>query len=301
MKICIVTSPGGHLYQSFLLKKWWQEHDRVWVTNSSPDTEFLLQNEEVFFGSGPNYRNAFVFFKNFFLALRIFFKEKPDVLFSTGSGIAVPFFWLLRFFGTQTIYLEPYDFIVEPSLTARLVAPFSDIFLSQHRTLKIKKSQYWGDVFSEKNLVFGKKTTKKKKNQVFVTVGTTSHPFPRLIQQVIQLAKLYPKKTFFVQAGVFKNTRNLPKNILLQDFLSFSEVQKLLQESEIIISHAGMGTVLQSLMNGQKPVVIPRRKKHGEHVNDHQITISKFLSGNQKVTLLDNPSDLDDFFATLDL
>lgn len=148
MKIGIVCSPGGHLFQAFLLKEWWVEHDHFWVCPASPDANDLLEKEKLYVGYGPENRSITCFVKNLLFAMKVLFKEKPNVLFSTGAGIAPPFFIVARLFNIKTVYLEPYDFINTTSLTARLIGPFSDVILVQHRTLlsKLKRSVYWGAV-----------------------------------------------------------------------------------------------------------------------------------------------------------
>ena len=148
MKVCLVASPGGHLYQTYLLKSWWEKATRFWVGLRSPDTEYLLKNEKVYFAFGPENRSLINLIRNIFVALKVLLKEKPDVIFSTGAGVAVPFFWVGRLLNVKTVYLEPYDFILEPSLTAKLVAPVVTVMLVQHRALlkKISRSQYWGSI-----------------------------------------------------------------------------------------------------------------------------------------------------------
>lgn len=148
MKQCIVTSPGGHLYQAYLLSRWWRKHKNFWVTLPSPDVDYLLKKERVVFAFGPENGNVFNLIRNFFHAIIILKKESPDILFSTGAGLAPPFFWVAWFLGIKTVYLEPYEFINKPSMTARLVHPFTSIFLVQHKSLlrKFKKARYWGAV-----------------------------------------------------------------------------------------------------------------------------------------------------------
>lgn len=146
MKICIITSPGGHLFQAYMLKDWWKKYDRVWVSLNSPDVQHLLKKEKVIHAFGPENRNLLNFIKNFFLAFIILLRVKPQIVFSTGAGVAPPFFIWARLFGIKTIYLEPYDFIDELSLTGKLVKPFSIHFLVQHKKLvkKYSRVEYQG-------------------------------------------------------------------------------------------------------------------------------------------------------------
>lgn len=131
MKLLIVCSSGGHLFQLYILKKWWIKHKRVWVTFKKQDAESLLENEEVYWSYYPTNRNLKNLIKNTFLAWRILKKEKPDIIVSTGAGVAVPFFWVGKLFKFKTIYIEVFDRIYSPTLTGRLVYPVTDVFILQ--------------------------------------------------------------------------------------------------------------------------------------------------------------------------
>lgn len=147
-KLCLVTSPGGHLYQIHLLRKWWCKYSRFWVTLPSPDVKFLLKRETVYYAFGPENRHLGNLIKNLFFATNILLKEKPDIVFSTGAGLAPPFFWIAKALGIRTVYLEAYDFIDRPSMTAKLASPFTSTFLVQHSSLlkHIPHAKYWGSV-----------------------------------------------------------------------------------------------------------------------------------------------------------
>jgi UDP-N-acetylglucosamine:LPS N-acetylglucosamine transferase len=58
-------------------------------------------------------------------------QERPDVIFSNGAGLGVPFLWLGHLLGARTVFFEVYDRISTPTLTARLVRPVCDLFLVQ--------------------------------------------------------------------------------------------------------------------------------------------------------------------------
>lgn len=148
MKIVIVTSPGGHLYQAYLLKQWWSRYDRIWITLRSPDVRELLKGERIIYGYGPTYRSPMIILLNFALAFLVVLKEKPDIIFSPGAGIAPPFLWLGKLFNVKTVFLEPYDFFQEPSLSGRLVSLSTDVYLVQHKQLlsKVRRSKFWGSI-----------------------------------------------------------------------------------------------------------------------------------------------------------
>ncbi len=131
-RVLIVCSSGGHLAQLHCLEAWWKQHERVWVTFDKPDAVSLLAGERVIFGHHPTNRNVKNALKNAALALRVIYREKPELIVSNGAGIAVPFFYIGKLiFGCKTVYIEVYDRIDSPTLTARLIAPVLDKMVIQ--------------------------------------------------------------------------------------------------------------------------------------------------------------------------
>jgi UDP-N-acetylglucosamine:LPS N-acetylglucosamine transferase len=131
MKICLVSSSGGHLLQLHILEDWWSRYPHFWVTFSKKDAVHLLKEEKVFWGHYPTNRNLRNLVRNTFLAFRILKKERPDLIVSTGAGIAVPFFYIGKLFGAKLIYIEVYDRIDSATLTGRMVYPITDSFIIQ--------------------------------------------------------------------------------------------------------------------------------------------------------------------------
>lgn len=131
IKIALITSRGGHLFQLYQLRPWWVKHPRFWVTFPGDDVKSMLNGEKIYFGYYPESRNIINALKNTLLALKILLKEKPTHLISCGAGIAPPFFYVGKLLGTKLIFIEPYDFISYPNLSGRLINPIVDIHLVQ--------------------------------------------------------------------------------------------------------------------------------------------------------------------------
>lgn len=131
MKICLVGSSGGHLTHLYMLKPFWQEHDRAWVTFDKADAQSLLQGEKMYPCYFPTNRNIKNLLRNTVVAWKVLRKEKPDLIISTGAAVAVPFFYLGKLFGAKTAYVEVFDRIDKPTLTGRLVHPVTDLFVVQ--------------------------------------------------------------------------------------------------------------------------------------------------------------------------
>ncbi len=131
MKVALVCSSGGHLAQLFALERWWAEHDRVWVTFDTPDAVALLAEERAIWAHHPTTRNLRNAWRNLTLAWRVLRRERPDVVVSSGAGVAVPFFVVAKLLGMRTVYVEVVDRVDSRTLTGRLVYPLTDLFCAQ--------------------------------------------------------------------------------------------------------------------------------------------------------------------------
>lgn len=131
MKICFITSSGGHLTHLIRLKDWWKDKERFWVTFEKEDSKSILKNEKKYWCYFPTNRNIKNLIKNTFLAIKILRREKPDIIISTGAAPAIPFFYLGKIFGAKLVYIEVYDRIDKPTLTGKIVYPISDLFVLQ--------------------------------------------------------------------------------------------------------------------------------------------------------------------------
>ena len=123
MKICLVGSSGGHLTHLYMLKPFWKDKDRFWVTFDKEDARSVLKDERMYPCYFPTNRNLKMLIKNTGLAWKILRKEKPDFIISSGAAVAVPFFYLGKLFGAKTIYIEVFDRIDHATLTGRMVYP----------------------------------------------------------------------------------------------------------------------------------------------------------------------------------
>jgi UDP-N-acetylglucosamine transferase subunit ALG13 len=117
---------------------------------------------------------------------------------------------------------------------------------------------------------------------VFVTVGTARQGFSRLLQAVDDLAEcgFFAGEPVFIQTG---STRDfVPRHCDWKAFVPRAEFERLMTEAALVISHGGT-TILEMVRLGKVPVVMPRRKKYGEHVNDHQIELTELLAAEGRV------------------
>ncbi len=147
-KILLVCSSGGHLFELFLLKDYWAERDRRWVSFPVSDAKYLLKDEDVVWANHPTNRNIPNLLRNFLLSWRILREYQPTLILSTGAGVGVPFIVLGSLFGIKTVFLESITRIEELSLSAKLVYFFVDKLLVQWPELvrKYRKTEFHGQV-----------------------------------------------------------------------------------------------------------------------------------------------------------
>ena len=106
---------------------------------------------------------------------------------------------------------------------------------------------------------------------IFVSLGTNDKSFERLLKAIdkeIQLGNI--KDEVIVQSGYTKYTSN---NMEVIDLMPMDKFNKCISDCDILITHGGVGTILDGLKKGKKIIAFPRLSKYMEHVNDHQVEI----------------------------
>lgn len=148
VKLCLVSSSGGHFSEIYLLKRFWEKYDHFWVTFDREDTEFVLKSEKVYFAYQPTNRNFSNFFRNFFLAIKLLRLERPDFVISTGAGVGVPFIYAAKVLKIKTIFIETLARVEKLSLSGKLAYYSADHFIAQwpHLGKKYKKAVFKGQI-----------------------------------------------------------------------------------------------------------------------------------------------------------
>jgi len=116
---------------------------------------------------------------------------------------------------------------------------------------------------------------------IFATVGTHTQSFNRLLEEIDKLAargKLKEK----VVAQIGHSTYE-PKNIEWFRFTTPNEFKKLCRKANIIVTHSGAGSTIVALSSNKSVVMVPRLKKFGECVDNHQLQLTKKLEEEGKI------------------
>jgi beta-1,4-N-acetylglucosaminyltransferase len=108
---------------------------------------------------------------------------------------------------------------------------------------------------------------------IFATVGTHERSFNRLIQSVDEMAGMLAEPVL-IQIG---NSTIIPKHAGYFRFASYHEMENRIDQARIIISHAGAGSIISTLIKKRPLIVAPRYRKFGEAMDDHQLELAEAL------------------------
>ncbi len=123
---------------------------------------------------------------------------------------------------------------------------------------------------------------------IFVTVGTDL-PFDRMVRVVDQWARETDRKDVFAQIG---EGGWKPEFIPSAEFLEPAEFKQRIKEATLIIAHAGMGTIISSLLHGKAVLVMPKKASLGEQRNEHQLATAKRMMEMGKVHVAADETEL---------
>ena len=137
-KICFIASSGGHFEQIMMLKPLIQKHDSFVVTEK---TNYSVSNEDIpfyYLKQVNRHEIKFIYYMiiNSIKTLKIFLKEKPDVVISTGALSTIPMCLLAKIFRKKLIFIESFAKIKSPTLTGKLIYKFADQFYIQWEELR---------------------------------------------------------------------------------------------------------------------------------------------------------------------
>lgn len=125
---------------------------------------------------------------------------------------------------------------------------------------------------------------------IFLTVGTWRNGYDRLVRAVDELVSAgVITEEVIAQTGY---SSYKPKNMKVMEFCSPAEFRDLISRAKLVISHAGMGTIIETAQQRKPLIVVPRRSSLGEVDNDHQFSTAKQLETEGRVLVAYEVSDL---------
>ena len=113
--------------------------------------------------------------------------------------------------------------------------------------------------------------------------------FDRLIKEMDKIAGRVDEAVI-MQIG---ETTYKPKNAEYFRFTSNEEIDRLYEDARVVVCHAGVGSILTALEHGKPVIAVPRRKKYGEHVDDHQLEIARELEKEGRIRVVCDVGELE--------
>ncbi len=273
-RVLVVASTGGHLAQA---AKWASilrlDPASTFVTFDSEQARGLLEGHSVVHVPYVPPRGGVNVARAAWQLLRQVPAGRYEAILSTGAGVALSAVPLAVRLGLPMVYVESVSRFMGPSLTGRLMerVPWVRRY-TQHPTYD---RRLWSEVPS----LLGDYTVDSsigssswdpshgdRPLKILVTLGTIKpYRFDRMVDAI--RACLGPGDEVVWQLGVTTRT-DLDGEVNAQlDAPSFA---KIARNADVVLTHAGVGTILQLLDDGKKPVVFARRADLEEHVDDHQ-------------------------------
>ncbi len=119
-------------------------------------------------------------------------------------------------------------------------------------------------------------------------MGSQKFQFDRLLQAVDELKT---DEEIFAQIG-YSNYE--PQNYEYKKFLDRDEFENVMDKADIVITHGGTGAIIGAVKKGKKVIAVPRLKKYGEHVDDHQLQLVEQFKDLNLICACKNVDKLDE-------
>lgn len=268
----LVAQSGGHLSQLVrLAPRLGIDGAVTWVTFDSPQARGLLRGQDVVYAHYTRPRDLGNVLRNVPLARRLMRERGVERVVSTGAAIAMSFLPTARALGLEAHYIESAARAEGPSLTGRLLQRAPGVRLySQYPAWAGGRWRYRGAVYD--GFEAGAPATPSAPLRVAVTVGTMPYAFRRFVEAV---ARALPEgaEVVLAQLGPAAGAGGLSGRV----DVSLDELRHCLRQADVVICHGGVGSALEALEAGRCPVLIPRLRAHGEHIDDHQSQVAAEL------------------------
>lgn len=269
-KYMFAASTGGHLAELVrLADRFEASNDSVWVTFDTDQSRTLLEGRRVVYVPYIRPRDISGVVNGARIVRRLLRNESFDCAVSTGAALALSVLPQARFRGIRSIYIESVSRLEGPSLSGRLISmtKTSELY-TQHASWADRN---WGHIPSVLTSYESAEAPREVfEPKVFVTLGTIQgYRFDRLVDAVMD-AGLADENTIWQLGDTHR--ADLPGTAV--GHMGAVDFENAIKEADVVITHAGVGTILQSLELGKYPVVVPRSKSQNEHVDNHQFQIA---------------------------
>ena len=273
----IVVSTGGHLEQALRRVSQLELNGHLtFFTPRSSQSESKLLGFRVDFIHNVGSRDFFGGLRAFLQLLLRLKRSEFDFVLSTGAGVAIAAFFVCRIKKIDFYYIESIARQTQPSLTGKVLEKLrADNLYTESKNFGTNRWRKVDSIFSNYQIHVNELAKNEQESlKIFVTVGTV-HKFP--FNRILELVSSVLKEGDIVvwQTGQIQSA-NLPGMFHVE--MSDSVFMENLKSADVVISHAGVGSILNILDSGKCPILIPRLLKFYEHIDDHQLQIASVVA-----------------------
>ena len=288
-KVLLAASQGGHLEEMEPAGRLVEAHQRVWVTQAGPRARALREQGERVVLLPDSARSARGQTRLWRAGLGVGLRERPEVVITSGPGMAVPVCLGARVRGARILFVETLARVTTQSTTGRILAPLSHATFLQWPE---QERHYPGGRLCRPGAfeAIAAAAPPAPGEGTFVTVGTHQAPFHRLLAMVRDaLARGVLPRPAVVQSGA-AGRLELP-GATVEPFLTAGEADAAMRRASYVVCHGGIGSIAGALRAGRRPLVLSRSRRHREHFDDHQAEIVEKLAALDLVVRLDGGID----------
>jgi len=276
MKYLLVCSVGGHLAQLRELSRRFidpAKDEQFWVTHDTSQSRSLLEGERRVFLPYISERDISGVIKAIPTARRIMIDERPDIVVSTGSAIALTFLPLARLRRVRAVFIESAAMVYGRTRTGSALqyVPGVECY-SQSPLTATGRWRLLGSVFDGFEAEQTAVTHFPKR--IVVTVGTSvEFGFRTLLERV---ANVVPDDVDVLWQTGQTDVSGL--DIDARPWLPAADLEAAMHEADVVISHAGGGSALTAIIQGKRPILVARRASAGDFNDDHQTELVRQLT-----------------------
>jgi len=289
-RLVLVASTGGHLEQ---LHRWldrWHvpSHQVHWVTFSNEQSKSLLDGWSSTYVNYVRPRDLLGTFRTVDPIRDAIRTLKATHVVSTGAAVAVSGAIAARRERVPFTYIESLARVDRLSTTAGILARVPNIkrYVQSDR-LASSKFTYAGSILDDFYTENVQPRSSSDRLRIFVTVGTIKpYGFDRLLEAVDRVTSDDDVTWQIGESGY------APSHGTVKRSMPRSELVEHLEHCDVVVAHAGVGSILGALAAGRVPVIAARSRRFGEHIDDHQQDIARLLAARGLVRHID-PGTLD--------
>jgi UDP-N-acetylglucosamine transferase subunit ALG13 len=264
----LLATSGGHLQELFHLRPRLSGidlSDSFWVTYDTPQSRSLLKGEEVAYVRSARDRDLRTVLRNMPAAANLLRANNVAAIVTTGAQIALSFAPVAAARRIPLHFIESAARGTGPSLSGKLVARLPKVvYYTQYPSLVSETVFYRGSVMDAFASTAGEPPSALRR--IVVALGTMDYGFRRLLERALNVI---PSDAEVLWQTGEADVTDLP--IRARPYLPSDELTAAMRQADVVLAHAGIGTILAALGEHKCPVVVPRVARHNENIDDHQI------------------------------